>query len=77
MEVSLTRDLEAFVQEKVRSGRYVDASDVVRDALRTLEQKEEFELPALEAALLEGVRSPHQPYGAETLERVRQATQAR
>jgi antitoxin ParD1/3/4 len=73
MEVTLTGDLEAFIQEKVRSGRYTDASDVVRDALRALEQKEEFESPELEAALLEGIRGPHHPFGPETLETIRQS----
>ncbi len=71
MEVVLTKDLEAFVGEKVRSGRYVDASEVVREALRALELREDFESPALEAALLEGVRSGHRPYDAGVLEDVR------
>ena len=73
MEVVLTKELEAYVRAKVRSGRYVDESDVVREALRSLEQQEEQESPALEAALIEGVRSPHRPYGKETLDRVRRA----
>ena len=72
MEVTLTSELEAFIQDKVRSGRYVDASDVVRDALRALE-KEEFESPELEAAILEGLEGTPEPYGPETLERIRQA----
>jgi len=38
-----------------------------------VEQSEEFESPELEAALLEGIRSPHRPYNAETLNRIRQA----
>lgn len=73
MKVTLTKELETLVQEKVRSGRYADESDVVRDALRVLEQRDDFESPALEAALLEGVRSPHRPYGKATLDRVRKA----
>ena len=71
MQVTLTKQLEELVEAKVRSGRYADASDVMRDALRVLEQRDEFESPALEAAVLEGVRSPHHPYGKDTLERVR------
>ena len=70
MEVMLTDHLEAFIQEKVRSGRYADASDVVRDALRTLE-KQEFESPELEAEILKGLESPHEPYGPEMWERIR------
>jgi len=73
MTVTLTKELESLVREKVRSGRYADASDVVRDALRRMEQDDEYESPALEAALLEGVRSPHRAYGKATLARVRKA----
>ena len=76
MHVTLTKELEKLVQAKVRSGRYADASDVMRDALRVLEQRDEFESPALEAAVLEGVRSPHRPYGKDTLERVRKAARS-
>ncbi len=72
MNVTLTKELEAFVEDKVRHGRYADASEVVRDALRALEQRDGFESPALEAALLEGVRGSHQPYDKDTLARVRQ-----
>ena len=71
MQVTLTKKLQALVESKVQSGRYADESDVIRDALRALEQRDEFETPALEAALLEGVRSPHRPYTKTTLDRVR------
>ena len=73
MQVIRTKELEQFVAQRVRSGRYVDASDVMRDALRTLELRDDRESPALEAALLEGVRSPHRPYGKAALDRVRRA----
>jgi antitoxin ParD1/3/4 len=73
MKVMLTEELKTFVKEKVRSGRYADESDVMRDALRALELREDFESPALEAALLEGVRSPHGPYGKAMLNRIRKA----
>jgi putative addiction module CopG family antidote len=76
MKVTLTKELEALVQEKVQSGRYADPSDVVRDALRALEQRDDFESPALEAALLEGVRSPHRAYGKTTLHRIRKGARA-
>ena len=73
MKVTLTEELETLVKEKVRSGRYADESDVMRDALRALELRDDYESPALEAALLEGVRGPHQTYGKTTLHRVRKA----
>jgi antitoxin ParD1/3/4 len=38
MNVSLTPELEKFVGAKVTSGRYNSASEVVREALRLLEE---------------------------------------
>jgi antitoxin ParD1/3/4 len=40
MNVSLTPELEKFVQEKVESGRYTSASEVVREGLRLMEKRE-------------------------------------
>jgi antitoxin ParD1/3/4 len=40
MNVSLTPELEQFVHEKVKSGRYLSASEVVREALRLLEERD-------------------------------------
>jgi antitoxin ParD1/3/4 len=55
--VNLTDDLERFVLEKIESGRYENASEVVRAALRTLEREErqvEAKLAALRTAIDEG-----------------------
>lgn len=38
MNVSLTPELEEFVSTKVESGRYNSASEVVREALRLMEE---------------------------------------
>jgi antitoxin ParD1/3/4 len=38
MNVSLTPELEAMIQQQVDSGRYNDASEVVREALRLLDE---------------------------------------
>jgi len=40
MNVSLTPQLEQFVREKVDSGRYLSASEVVREGLRLLEERD-------------------------------------
>ena len=40
MNVSLTPELEKYVSDKVASGRYTSASEVVREALRLLEREE-------------------------------------
>jgi antitoxin ParD1/3/4 len=41
MNVHLTPELEQLVQNKVQTGRYNSASEVVREALRLMEQKDE------------------------------------
>jgi antitoxin ParD1/3/4 len=40
MNVSLTPELDRFVLGKVESGRYNSASEVVREALRLLEEQD-------------------------------------
>lgn len=40
MNVSLTPHLESFVHEAVRAGRFQSASELVRTALRMLEERE-------------------------------------
>jgi antitoxin ParD1/3/4 len=55
--VNLTGELDRFVLKKVKSGRYENASEVVRAALRTLEREEreyEAKLATLRAAIDEG-----------------------
>ena len=41
VNVSLTPELEELIQERVRSGRYTSASEVVREALRLLQDRDE------------------------------------
>jgi antitoxin ParD1/3/4 len=41
MNVSLTPELEQLVTEKVESGRYTSASEVIREALRLLEEHDQ------------------------------------
>jgi len=60
MNVSLTPDLEKYVQKKVDSGRYRSSSEVVREALRLLEEKDlerEERLSALKAEIQVGLDS--------------------
>jgi len=49
MNVSLTPELEKFVSAKVESGRYNSSSEVVREALRLLEQHDAARAVQLEA----------------------------
>lgn len=55
--VNLTEELDSFVLAKVESGRYENASEVLRAALRALEREEqhhEAKLAAQQAAIDEG-----------------------
>lgn len=38
MNVSLTPELEKLIDDRVKSGRYTSASEVIREALRLLER---------------------------------------
>jgi len=48
MNVSLTPELEKFVDEKVKSGLYNSASEVVRESLRLLRREDEIQQLQLE-----------------------------
>jgi antitoxin ParD1/3/4 len=47
MNVSLTPELEKFVSAEVESGRYNSASEVVREALRLLEEHDKAKVAQL------------------------------
>jgi antitoxin ParD1/3/4 len=58
--VNLTPELDQFITAKIESGRYENASEVVRAALRELEREEkeyEAKMAALTQALEEGLAS--------------------
>src|SRR4051812_50053334 len=48
LNVSLTPELEQFVESRVASGRYQTASEVIREGLRLLEEREQTREAALE-----------------------------
>jgi len=48
MNVSLTPELEQYVHSKIKSGRYLSASEVVREALRLLEERDQLRTIRLE-----------------------------
>jgi putative addiction module CopG family antidote len=67
MNVSLTDELEAVIEEKVKSGLYNNASEVVRDALRrafcqTPSLNLDEDTPELAALVREGLNSRHTPH---------------
>ena len=68
MNVSLTPELEKLVQAKVRTGRYNSASEVVREALRLLEQHDSLRaihLKDLRSRIDEGLTSLDRGKGAD------------
>ncbi len=78
MNVSLTAELEKMINDKVASGRYHSASEVVREALRLLEQQDEIyraRLVQLRKAIDVGIkqldRGERVPFTAATVKRVK------
>jgi antitoxin ParD1/3/4 len=73
MNVSLTPHLEAMVREKVASGRYNNASEVVREALRLMEAHDQHQ--RLWAAVAIGQeqarRDETRPFTPEMMERLK------
>ena len=71
--VSLSDHFKEFVDEAVASGRYGSSSEVIRDALRLLEEKER-QLEAIRNALIEAEKSgPSRPLNrAEFFKRMRE-----
>ena len=75
--INLTPELDRFVDAKIKSGQYANASEVLRAGLRALEQDEredQVKLEALRAALEEGERGPFRDgptVMAELLDRIR------
>jgi antitoxin ParD1/3/4 len=81
VNVSLTKELERVVYEKVDSGLYNNASEVIRDALRRaflpgrgtdLEQ----DTPELAALLRAGIKSPHVRHGEGGIRKLLMKTRA-
>ena len=59
MNISLTPQLEKLVQDRVRSGRYTSASEVMREALRLLDSHDramESQFAQLRAGVDAGMR---------------------
>lgn len=74
MNVSLTPMLEKLIQRKVKSGAYNNASEVVREALRLLEEQDkikEMKLQQLKTELQRGLDQLNDnQYSTKTLQAI-------
>ncbi len=66
MCISLTRELEAYVQHRASTGGFSSPDEVVREAVRRMMLDE-----GHEAAVLEGLRSEQSPLTREELDEIR------
>jgi antitoxin ParD1/3/4 len=80
MNISLTPQLEKLVQERVKSGRYTSASEVIREALRLLETHDralDQGLTRLQSDVQEGLRAldagKSVPFDDQAVERIKRA----
>lgn len=73
MNVSLTPELEEIVAARVSSGRYASASEVIREALRLLEERDQLNQLRKELRLgLEQLdQGQHRPFDAKAVERIK------
>jgi len=77
MNVSLTPELESIVELKVKGGMYNSASEVVREGLRLLQQRDEMreaKLSALRTEIQKGMadlEAGHVYDGPETMAAIR------
>jgi putative addiction module CopG family antidote len=71
LTVSLTPELKALVEAKVRSGRYGNASEVIREALRNWEAGDESEDPELERLIDQGLATPLVPASEQVFTAIR------
>ena len=81
MNVNLTPQLEELVRSKVASGMYTSASEVVREALRLMDEQDRLraaKLEQLRADIRQGLGSgPSQAWSAEEAKREGRARRAR
>ena len=71
--VALSSNFETFVRDQVESGRYNNASEVVRAGLRLLEDQQkqaELQLEAMKAAIAAGLASGRSIPGDQVFDRL-------
>ena len=83
MNINLTSHLEEMVREKVESGLYTSASEVVREALRLMDEKDQLRLARLhhlrqdmQAGLDSGPAAPWDPAQVKSAARAKRQGKA-
>ncbi len=80
--VSLTEELDRYVEQSIKSGHYDNASEVIRAAIRALRQadlEDQAKVEALRNAIADGLEGPFADgptVMAEMRERVRRRAEA-
>lgn len=75
MNISLPDPLKSFVDRQVETGRYSSVSEYVRELIRADERRKAEE--ALEAKLLEGLRSAEREFSADDWRAIRKEALAK
>jgi antitoxin ParD1/3/4 len=77
MNISLTPQLEKLVNDRVKSGLYTSASEVVREALRLLDSRDRGMAQQLRTDVEAGLRQldagQSRPFDADAIKRITQA----
>lgn len=80
MNISLTKELEQLVNQKVKTGRYLSASEVIREALRLLEDHDrmrELKLEDLRREIRKGLDSGPPIPGEQVFKEIRRKIAAK
>ncbi|MCU0352734.1 MAG: type II toxin-antitoxin system ParD family antitoxin [Cytophagales bacterium] len=79
MNIHLTKHFEEFIAGKVQSGKYNNASEVVRAGLRALEQQEklyQLRLEELRDKIAKGFEGPFEAFDHEEIRNMGRQMQA-
>jgi putative addiction module CopG family antidote len=56
MRLTIPKDLETFIREKVQTGRYRNTNEAINDALRLLKERDEAQFRALRSLLKQRIK---------------------
>ncbi|MGI8639093.1 MAG: type II toxin-antitoxin system ParD family antitoxin [Pyrinomonadaceae bacterium] len=81
MQITLTPEIENIVKQKVASGNYASETDVIRESLRLLQQRDEEKFKSLredlQAAYEQLQRGESMPFDIKAAEQIKSAGRER